>query len=96
MKPVDTVNCDNLIGGVWTKGEAGSHEQLSPVDGRVLGTVTLPSSSQVAKAIELAASAQKAWGLSPPKERAKVLFEFRNILLREADSIASLKSLEAG
>jgi len=96
MKQVETVSCDNFIGGAWTKGEAGSREQHSPVDGQKLGTVSLPSSAQAAKAIELAAAAQKSWGAFPPKERAKVLFEFRNILLREADAIASLKSMEAG
>jgi len=96
MKQVEAVSCDNFIGGAWTKGEAGSREQLSPVDGRKLGTVSLPSSAQVVKAIELAAAAQKSWGAFPPKERARVLFELRNILLRETDAIASLKSLEAG
>jgi malonate-semialdehyde dehydrogenase (acetylating)/methylmalonate-semialdehyde dehydrogenase len=96
MKQIEAVSCDNYIGGAWEKGEAGSREQLSPVDGRKLGTVSLPSASQIQRAIELAATAQKSWGSAPPKERARVLFEFRNILLREADAIASLKSLEAG
>ena len=96
MKTAETIVCDNLIGGAWVKGEAGTRDQHSPYDGRKLGTVSLPSATQVAKAIEAAGAAQKAWGASPPKERAKVLFELRNILLREADSIAALKSLEAG
>lgn len=92
----EAVNCENFIGGVWTKGDAGSREQLSPVDGRKLGAVTIPSNSQIDKAIQLAAKAQREWALTAPKERARVLFEFRNILLREADSISTLKGLEAG
>jgi malonate-semialdehyde dehydrogenase (acetylating) / methylmalonate-semialdehyde dehydrogenase len=93
---METLNCDNLIGGLWVRGEAGAREQHSPHDGRKLGSVTLPSPAQVQKAIEAAASAQKEWGSAPPKERAKVLFELRQILLREADAIAALKSAEAG
>lgn len=96
MKPAESIVCDNLIAGAWVKGEAGTHDQISPRDGSRLGSVSLPSAAQVNQAIEAAAAAQKSWGALPPKERAKVLFEFRNILLREADAIAALKGAEAG
>jgi malonate-semialdehyde dehydrogenase (acetylating)/methylmalonate-semialdehyde dehydrogenase len=92
----NTVVCDNFLNGVWTKGEAGNRDQFSPVTGEKLGSVSLPSPAQVRQAIEAAAVAQKEWAKQPPKERARVLFEFRNILLREADAIARLKGLEAG
>ncbi len=88
--------CDNLLGGVWVKGDAGTREQFSPVTGEKLGTVSLPSPLQITGAIESAVRAQKEWARQPPKERARVLFEFRNILLREADEIARLKGMEAG
>ena len=91
-----SVVCDNFIGGAWVKGEAGSQSILSPHDGRELGKTSTPSLEQIQKAIEAAARAQKEWGKQPPKERAKVLFEFRNILLREAENIARLKSAESG
>ena len=92
----EAVRCDNFIGGQWVPGEAGTHDQISPVNGEKLGTVSLPSLKQVNAAIDAAAAAQVAWGRTPPKERAKILFDFRNILLREADSIARLKGMEAG
>ena len=90
------VVCDNLIQGEWVRGEAGTREQSSPVTGEKLGSVSIPTSSQIMRAIDAAASAQLDWGRTPPKERARVLFEFRQILLREIDSIARLKGLEAG
>ncbi len=96
MKRAQEIICDNFIAGAWVKGEAGSAEQISPIDGHKLGSVSLPSAAQVQAAIVSASEAQKAWGALPPKERAKVLFDFRSILLREADAISSLKGAEAG
>jgi malonate-semialdehyde dehydrogenase (acetylating)/methylmalonate-semialdehyde dehydrogenase len=96
MKQAETIRCDNFIGGQWVPGEAGTHDQISPVDGKKLGTVSLPTVRQVNAAIDAAAAAQVAWGRTPPKERAKILFDFRTILLREADSIARLKGMESG
>jgi malonate-semialdehyde dehydrogenase (acetylating)/methylmalonate-semialdehyde dehydrogenase len=96
MKQAEAIRCDNFIGGQWVPGEAGTHDQISPVDGKKLGTVSLPTVRQVNAAIDAAAAAQVAWGRTPPKERAKILFDFRTILLREADSIARLKGMESG
>lgn len=96
MKQLESVVCDNFIDGIWTVGEGGSREQLSPVTGEKIGAVSLPSPQQISTAIEAAACAQKEWAKLPPKERARVLFDFRTILLREADSIARLKGMESG
>lgn len=96
MQAQGEIVCDNLIGGQWVKGSAGTRDQFSPVDGRKLGAVSLPSAPQVDEALRAADRAQKDWARLPPKERGKVLFDFRAILLREADAIARLKGLEAG
>ena len=92
----DTLTCHNLIGGEWVKGETGSKDVFSPYDGKKLGTFTVPSAKQVDTAIRAAASAQKSWAALPMKERAKVLFELRSILLRDADSICRLGASECG
>lgn len=92
----NTVVCDNFIRGAWTKGAEGSREVHSPYDGRLLGTFSLPSSAQIDEAIRGAAAAQKDWGAATAKERSQVLYRFREILLREFESIAALKSSECG
>jgi malonate-semialdehyde dehydrogenase (acetylating)/methylmalonate-semialdehyde dehydrogenase len=89
-------DCHNLIAGNWEKGERGEHEARSPYDGRALGTFSSPSAAQIDRAVKAAAEAQKEWGKAPAKERARVLFNFRNILLRDFDRIAVLKSSECG
>lgn len=94
--PQKPVICHNLIGGEWVVGEAGTPDVFSPYNGQKIGQVSIPSASQINQAIELAAEAQKKWGRTPIKERSQVLFNFRNILLRDADKISHLKSSECG
>jgi malonate-semialdehyde dehydrogenase (acetylating)/methylmalonate-semialdehyde dehydrogenase len=85
-----------MIGGDWVQGAAGEISVHSPHTGRKIGTMSSASSSQVDQAVHLAAKAQVEWGKLPAKERAKVLFRFREILLRDLDEIAFLKSAESG
>lgn len=94
--PENIISCSNFIQGQWVKGEEGKIDITSPYHGKKIGEVFLPSRSQVAQAITSAEKAQKEWGLTPMKERARVLFNFRNILLRDLDKISHLKSSESG
>jgi malonate-semialdehyde dehydrogenase (acetylating)/methylmalonate-semialdehyde dehydrogenase len=87
-------NC--MIGGEWIGGEAGESAVHSPHTGRRIGTMSAASPSQVDEAVHLAAKAQLDWGKLPAKERAKVLFRFREILLRDLEEISFLKSAESG
>lgn len=94
--PREKLLCENLINGVWTKGQQGQSDVISPYNGQVIGTLSEPSKKQIDEAIEAAAKAQADWAKTPIKERSKVLFNFRNILLENIDEIAHLKSSESG
>ncbi len=94
--PEQVISCSNFIGGEWVRGEHSTLDVISPYNGKKIGEVSLPSAAQVKKAIELAETAQKAWGATPMKERAQVLFNFRNILMRDIDEMAHLKASESG
>lgn len=94
--PQEVISCSNFINGQWVKGEEGNLNIVSPYHGKKIGEVSLPSQSQVKTALKAAETAQKAWANTPMKERAQVLFNFRNILLREMDNISHLKSAESG
>jgi malonate-semialdehyde dehydrogenase (acetylating)/methylmalonate-semialdehyde dehydrogenase len=94
--PAQPVIGQNLIGGEWVKGEAGSIEVISPYNGKKIGEVSVPSKSQINTALAKAAEAQRAWGRTPIKERSNVLFNFRNILLRDLEEISHLKASECG
>lgn len=94
--PTEKVICHNLINGQWVNGENGVQDIRSPYNQSVIGQVSIPSLAQIDKAIKAAHEAQKDWGRTPMKERARVLFNFRTILHRDIDKIAHLKSSESG
>ena len=94
--PNSVLTCHNLISGEWVTGEQGQFEVISPYNGKKIGSVSVPSQKQIHQAIENADRAQKDWGRLTHKERARVLYRFREILLRDQDAISHLKPRSAG
>jgi malonate-semialdehyde dehydrogenase (acetylating)/methylmalonate-semialdehyde dehydrogenase len=94
--PQELISCSNFINGQWVKGDKGLLGIVSPYNGKKIGEVSLPSLEQISDALKKAQAAQVEWGRTPMKERARVLFNFRNILMRDIDKIAHLKSSESG
>ncbi|MFP5384761.1 MAG: aldehyde dehydrogenase family protein [Bacteriovoracia bacterium] len=94
--PNEVITCSNFINGEWVKGAEGKLDITSPYNGKKIGEVSLPSQGQIQTALDAASAAQIEWGRTPMKERARVLFNFRNILLRDLDKISHLKSSESG
>lgn len=94
--PTEPIISDNLIDGSWKAGDQGSFEVISPYNGQLIGRASRPSLPQIDVALRAAAVAQKDWKRWPLKERARILFNFRNILLRDLDRIAHVKSAECG
>lgn len=94
--PRESVICHNFINGEWISGTSGSFNIFSPYNAQKIGEVSIPSQKQIEIAIQTASEAQVKWGQTPIKERSQVLYNFRNILLRDLDQIAHLKSAECG
>ena len=68
----------------------------NPSTGEVSGRVAMASQDVVGRAVAAAAGAFPAWAATPPLQRARVLFRFRELLLGQADAIARAISLEHG
>lgn len=94
--PSTPLNCLNFVNGQWVKGSGRRWEIRSPYNGQVIGEVNSSTADDVAQAILFADQAQKAWALMPVKERTRVMFKFRDILLRDREAIAHLKASESG
>ena len=90
------ISCHNFINGSWVPGARQTCPVHSPHTGEKIGEFSVPSVSQVHGAIELARVAQSSWAELPIKERSRVLYNFRQILLRDLDDISRLKSSESG
>lgn len=94
--PQQILSFGSFINGEFQKSFTQKLTVRSPYNNSVLGEVGISSSEEIHRAIEDAAVAQKLWAQTPIKERSKIMFEFRNILIRDIDKISNIKSLESG
>ena len=87
----------HFIAGSPTAGSSGrSAEVFNPSLGEVKASVALASTTEVAQAVESARIAQLAWADVNPQRRARVMFAFKALVEKEADSLARLLSEEHG
>jgi len=94
--PKEIIHCQNMIGGNWKTGSGEKIEVYSPYNGKVVGEINSATAKEVNDAIELANEASKKWAHTPLKERTQVMFNFRQILMRDIDKISNMVSLESG
>lgn len=86
----------NFIGGQWLEANGESFDIESPMFGKKIGQSKSSTKSDVDECVALASKAQLDWAKKPMKERAGVLFRFREILIERMDEIANTVSLESG
>lgn len=94
--PNEIISCHNFINGEFVKGDGEKIQVISPYNGKAIGEFHVTSNSAVDSAINEAEVAQRLWAEVPMKERTKVMFNFRNILIRDIDQIAHIKCSESG
>lgn len=68
----------------------------NPSTGEAIARTPLATSVEVDAAVQSAHAAFPAWMGTPPFERARVLFRYRELLLRDFETIAALISREHG
>ena len=86
----------NYIGGEWVNGSGKEAQVISPYTGKACGKTYFSNSSDVEQAISAARKNQKEWANTPLKARTAVMFNFRNILIRDMDKITNIVGLECG
>ena len=87
----------NYINGVFVNPR--SHRVLnitSPVDGSLLSTVALSTSSDVDLAVKSAKAAFQVWSRLPVKERVQVFFRYKYLLEQNVKDLATLIQEENG
>lgn len=92
----ELINCENLVGGNFKSGSGEKVEVFSPYNGKVVGSFKSATTEEVNQAIERAHTASTSWSQTPLKERTQIMFNFRNILLKDIDKISNMVSLESG
>ena len=92
MRPIE-----HFIGGQTVVGASGRFgDVFDPNTGQVQARVQLATLSELDRAVENAAAAQKDWAKVNPQRRARVMFEFKRLLELHMDELAHLLSSEHG
>jgi malonate-semialdehyde dehydrogenase (acetylating)/methylmalonate-semialdehyde dehydrogenase len=95
-KAIMKIECKNFINNELTNGSGEKLSVISPSTGKIIGDFNCSTKVDLDHAVNHALVAQKTWEETPIKERSKVMFNFRNILLRDMESIASVTASESG
>jgi malonate-semialdehyde dehydrogenase (acetylating) / methylmalonate-semialdehyde dehydrogenase len=83
-------------GQPWIPAQENLIEVHSPLDGTLLGAVPIATASTIDQVVKNATEAFKSWSKTPLKERAQVLFRFRNLLEKHLAELTDLIQLENG
>lgn len=86
----------NFISGSFKTSAADKLDVLSPLDGQVIATVPLSGYDDLDEAVQAAKKAFPLWSARTLKERTQYIFTYRNLLVRERESLSALIQLENG
>jgi malonate-semialdehyde dehydrogenase (acetylating)/methylmalonate-semialdehyde dehydrogenase len=94
--PKKPIQCLNFINNELVKSNGENYKVLSPYNNSIIGEYNASLKEEVDLAVHDAHHAQKEWAQTPMKERSKVLFNLRNILIRDMDEISHTIAAESG
>lgn len=87
-----------LIGGEWIRQSAGgkTFDVTYPSTGELVAVLPDMNRADATRAIEAAYKAQKAWAKKTGKERAAVLRKLYDLMVANADDLATILTMEMG
>jgi succinate-semialdehyde dehydrogenase / glutarate-semialdehyde dehydrogenase len=87
-----------LIGGRWIGAVEGraTFDVANPSTGEVIGSLPDLTRSDTAEAIDVAYHAQKNWAKKTAKERAAILRRLYDLVIANADDLATILTMEMG
>ncbi|RME17252.1 MAG: methylmalonate-semialdehyde dehydrogenase (CoA acylating) [Bdellovibrio sp.] len=86
----------HFINNQWTPFQGESIDIQSPLNGQVIGTISKSSTFDIQSAIHAAEKANQEWKKTPIKERSRIFFNLRNILLEKKELISQCIHIESG
>ncbi|MFN3506802.1 MAG: NAD-dependent succinate-semialdehyde dehydrogenase [Allorhizobium sp.] len=88
----------SLVGNDWlAASQSGkTFEVINPANGEVIAVLPDLNKAEVALAIDAAHSAQRAWAKKTGKERAAVLRKLNDLMVANADDLATILTMEMG
>lgn len=85
------------INGKWCNADSGETiDVTNPASGKVIGTVPKMGAAETRRAIEAADSAWADWRGKTAKERASILRRWFDLMMSNADDLATIMTVEQG
>ena len=92
-----TKTLHHYIGGQKTEASGDRYGDVyNPATGEISAKLPLATADEVRSAIQNAQDAFPGWAATPPAQRAKILFNFRDQIISNMDELAELCSSEHG
>src|SRR5436189_402770 len=98
LKALD-INANNQgtsTGSNWIRSSGEKIDSFSPVDGKLIGSVSPADKASYEKIIQTAESAFKQWRLMPAPQRGEIVRQVAEALRRHREDLGRLMSLENG
>ena len=98
LKDRNLVADGSLVGGTWiTNAGSGTHfDVTNPATGGVIATLPDCGRDEVETAIAAAHKAQKDWARKTGKDRASILRKLYDLMVENADDLATILTMEMG
>ncbi len=91
------VPTDLFIAGEWRPSRSGQRiDVINPSTEEVLGSVADATVEEALAAVDAAAAAAAAWAATPARKRGEILRRAYELMVRDAEQLAVLISLENG
>ena len=88
--------CPMYIGGQWVTPAVPTSSVFNPSTGDVIAECPVGGAAEVNAAVESAHAAFPAWSETPPVERARVFFKYRQLVEENFDLLCATVSREHG
>ena len=90
-------NIHHFVNGSTFEGRSKKTSDVyNPATGEVIGKVTLASRDDVNDAVDIAYKAFAGWSSTPPLQRARVLFRFKELIEKNSDELTKIIVSEHG
>lgn len=96
MKDMKFGQINNYIGGKFVESGSGCIDIMSPLDSSRIGTLPMSGVFELNEAVKAAKKALPEWSGMTAKSRSAVLYNYRQLLLDNRDSLAEINHVENG
>lgn len=87
----------NYINGEWVESKTAQFENVyDPAKKEIIAQVPLSTKEEVDYAVEVAAKAFEKWKNVPVQKRARILFDFHQLLQKNNEELARIITVENG